>query len=896
MNIRQKLMAGYVAVVLCALLAGLFGVYGTKEMLTYLEGGQSRLRFIVETATYVNMLAKNASEHLVAYLLFHAPSERKAFFSDCASLAGEIRKLEEHASQPRAKQMVARMSEGCRRMESEAAALIRVHDEEMQTTGRFRPEDHRDAVTAVYNLGSSVRAESLALARFKTDFLDRQEAITAATEASSYAKRATGHLLMYLALHNHSDRAKFFKRCESLKKQIAVLRERGPLPEGVALLAKMEADTTALEQMGSALVELHDRTPDADSLFSPPDHKALLRKALALGHDLQAGGRKLAHLNTAWEVNKRERALNSAAAIRSNIILVLAMAVVVTVAVGYLVPRMISTRLRRLAEVAKEIGSGNRDVKIDIESTDEVGMLARSIARMNEDLRSTTVSRDYLDSVLTNVSEALLVTDSEGEIRFTNQAATGLLGYTAQELMTMPIERCFSPESHIDSIRGRLRERVSVVAEEKVLVSKRGEQIPVLVSASVIPGPAEECIGWVWVALDIRDRKQAEMLRLQAAHFRAIADLSGGVQHNFNNLLQVISGGADLALWSLQEGRTKETEQWLGEILDAVKRGEKTVNTLGRFADAGLESRPHQVAVLDLAEVVRAAIVATKRLWITDTGGDAARISVHTTLREGCWVSGRRADLLEALVNLLKNAVEAMPAGGDIHVRLIPNANSVTLTISDTGIGIPEDKLARIFTPFFSSDPTFGRGLGLSITRRIIDKHKGSVVIESRPEQGTTCTVELPSACPEPAPVDTLRGPAGEIPLSVLAIDDEERLLALLCKGLERSGHKVMTASSGEQGLELFKENRPDAVICDLAMPGMNGWEVAKQIRSLSSELGGKEVPFILLTGFDLSLTDAFINTAEVDALIQKPVLFRQLGQLLEGLCRGRPKGRAHEA
>jgi PAS domain S-box-containing protein len=449
----------------------------------------------------------------------------------------------------------------------------------------------------------------------------------------------------------------------------------------------------------------------------------------------------------------------------------------------------------------------------------------------------------------------------------------------------------FFSEMDADSFR---RDDAEIIATGKAKLNyemkgtdAEGNIIWYSTSKSPFYSTSGEVAGLVGICVDITDLKRTQELLLQSERFRAVADLAGGIAHNFNNLLQIVIGYLELALLDLESGNYPDVKDALEKVLESSRFGAETVRRLQSFAGIRDHSQLSEKGVFDLSGVVRQALEMSKTWWKTIPEKEGRKISMVTELQEGCLVQGEKNELFEAVVNLIKNASEALPQGGAIHVKTGLEGSQVVLKVRDTGIGISEKDLGRLFNPFFTTKASAGSGLGLASSRKIIEACGGSILVESSERKGTTFTIRLPlveqpseQASP---PAQQVSGPGR----TVLVIDDMQAVLDLLKAGLTRSGHVVVTASSGQQGLDIFKENPIDLVICDLGMPGINGWEVGKIIRSLCEERGIPKPPFILLTGWGGQKTEAEkISESGVDAVVEKPInigslreVVRQLGE-----------------
>ncbi len=374
-------------------------------------------------------------------------------------------------------------------------------------------------------------------------------------------------------------------------------------------------------------------------------------------------------------------------------------------------------------------------------------------------------------------------------------------------------------------------------------------------------------------AEDITDRKRLEELQLQTARFRAVADLAGGVAHNFNNLLQIVIGHLGLALMDLETGDYAEVKEALERVLKSSKLAAGTVRRLQSYAGIRDRGQVPKEEVVDLSAVVRQSVEMSETWWKTAPTKKGREGSLNVRLQDGCLVRGEKNDLFDVAVSLIKNAAEASCYDGDIDVETCIDGDHVVLRVRDAGLGITEENLKKVFNPFFTTKAEVGAGLSLASSRTTVDAHGGQILVESEEGKGTTFTVLLPFVGQEPDPPRSRKRTVTGRHVTVLAIDDEEAMLDLLKSALTRHNYGVLTALSGKEGLDIFNEVPVDLVICDLGMPGVSGWEVGERIRATCLERGIEKAPFILLTGWSGQETEVKkIAESGVDVLMDKPL------------------------
>ena len=331
-------------------------------------------------------------------------------------------------------------------------------------------------------------------------------------------------------------------------------------------------------------------------------------------------------------------------------------------------------------------------------------------------------------------------------------------------------------------------------------------------------------MGWypaLYSCLRISPRaNRLKNFNVKQKRYKAVADLAGGMADNFNNLLQIIVGGLELALMDLEMGKLDKLENALKKVLEGSKFGIETVRRLQSFAGISDRSHAQKKECYNLSGIIRQALEMSKTWWKTIPDKLGITISLNTKLQEGCFVRGEKNELFEVMLNLIKNATEALPQGGIINVNTHIEEQQVLFTIEDTGIGINEENLSRIFNPFFTTKACTGSGLGLASSRKIIVDCGGKIQVKSEEGKGTTFKIRLPLAKQSS---DEIKPSVQEVTSrakTILVIDDMEAVLDVLNAGLTRSGHEVLTASSGQQGLDIFSEYSIDLVICDLGDSG----------------------------------------------------------------------------
>jgi CheY-like chemotaxis protein/anti-sigma regulatory factor (Ser/Thr protein kinase) len=242
-------------------------------------------------------------------------------------------------------------------------------------------------------------------------------------------------------------------------------------------------------------------------------------------------------------------------------------------------------------------------------------------------------------------------------------------------------------------------------------------------------------------------------------------------------------------------------------------------------------------------------------------------------------VDGNVSELRDVLMNLIFNAVDAMPQGGTVRIATSADADRtpVLVTVTDTGAGMTDEVRRRCLEPFFTTKGERGTGLGLAMAYGIIQRHRGTFDIESQPGQGATFRIRLPARSHRSTATRPTSASTPSRPLRVLVVDDEPLMRQVMSECLVGDGHVVETAANGRQGLQRFQSGRFDVVVTDRAMPEMNGLELAAAIKHTAL----RKPVVIMLSGFGDELDTAEGPPPGVDFVVGKPVTLEKLRDVL---------------
>jgi signal transduction histidine kinase/ActR/RegA family two-component response regulator len=352
----------------------------------------------------------------------------------------------------------------------------------------------------------------------------------------------------------------------------------------------------------------------------------------------------------------------------------------------------------------------------------------------------------------------------------------------------------------------------------------------------------------------------------QIEKLSALGELASGVAHDFNNTLAGILGRAQLLLATKDPAKI---ENGLKIIIKTAKDGAKTIK---RIQDFARQRRDHDFQPVDTSQLLLDISEITRPRWKDSAEASNVHISLDLQLHSKALIMGDESELREVLVNMVFNAVDAMPEGGTLTLSAQERGGQVVLSVSDTGTGMSEDVRSRIFDPFFTTKGKAGMGLGLAVGYGIIRRHEGTVEVNSEVGRGTSFHIKLPVAkgarrAKPTGEIPSLTAvPAARCRMSILVVDDDEYVRDLLRDILEEEGCEVFLAEGGREALLLFNEHKFDAIFTDVGMPEMSGWELARAVRERNAS-----IPLAVITGWGEAVGSNERKAAQVDWVVAKP-------------------------
>jgi two-component system, cell cycle sensor histidine kinase and response regulator CckA len=604
---------------------------------------------------------------------------------------------------------------------------------------------------------------------------------------------------------------------------------------------------------------------------------------------------------------------------REQLVAVLVILIVSSIAAALLAARLrrsITAPLLALREAATEFGSDNLSHHVPFEGDDELGGVARAFNRMativgeqrtaltataesqQETVRSLERSEamkeeslSLVRATLESTADGILVVDQQGKIVDYNGKFLDMWRIPEQVMGAKDDEKAISyvleqlkdPDAFVAKVQELYG--ASEASSLDFLEFKDGRIFERYSNPQIMAGTT---VGRVWSFRDLTEQRHLEGNLRQAQKMEAIGQLAGGIAHDFNNLLSVIQNYAMFLAESLEgdDPRSQDVE----EIRRAGERAASLTRQLLTFSRKEVVQpvvvQP-DAAVAEVAKLLRRTLREDIELSLK-TSADVRQVEVDA------------GQLDQLLMNLAINASDAMPHGGTMtfetrNVSLseevqaatgtIPPGDYVRIDVADTGCGMEQQVLERIFEPFYTTKPRgTGTGLGLATVYGIIEQAGGHISVESHPGRGTTFELYIPAlpagmTSDESPQHDVVSGGRGE---TVLVAEDEEGVRGVVTRILTRNGYTVTAASSGSEALDLFTRQADaiDLVLTDVIMPGMSGKELADRIGELRPR-----VPILYMSGYEDS-TISQRGVLERKVYVRKPFtateLLREIERALE--------------
>jgi len=488
-------------------------------------------------------------------------------------------------------------------------------------------------------------------------------------------------------------------------------------------------------------------------------------------------------------------------------------------------------------------------------------------------------------AILNGMVDGVITINGEGTVLSFNQSAETMFGYTSKEVvgknvsMLMPKKEARHHNGYLKHYIDGGEAHIIGIGRNVTALRKNGECFPMRLSVIEYPAKIDGERWFIASCLDITLQKQQEDQLKQSMKMEALGKLTGGISHDYNNVLGIILGYAGLLLQRFPDEPV--VQDYVKEIKHAAERGTDLTHKLLTFSRV----QPECEEVVDINKVLSENSLMLEKMLTAQI-----KLSIELADEQGP-VFIDRGCLEDAILNMSINAMHAMPEGGclsfntenveisslDSQVLDIKKGNYIKLSISDTGIGMSEEVQQHIFEPFYTTKGDKGSGLGMSQVYSFVNKAGGAIKVYSEVGEGTCFSIYLPrNNIHEEMATDT--GQADDTSMykgagNILIVDDDIAILELNKKILTEAGYTVTTASSAKQALE-FLENETvvDLLISDIIMPDMDGFELAHVISHVYPD-----IKIQLCSGLSEHHGKTVTNDELYEAILHKPYTANEL-------------------
>jgi two-component system cell cycle sensor histidine kinase/response regulator CckA len=497
--------------------------------------------------------------------------------------------------------------------------------------------------------------------------------------------------------------------------------------------------------------------------------------------------------------------------------------------------------------------------------------------------------KQYSDLV-DNSPAGIYRTTLEGRIIFANQAQARILGYdSAEEIISLNALAFYKDKEDREKIISKLRRdpKAKLSNHTIELLTRKGEPRHIVMSASLDRG----IISGIFIdvtqeKLAAKEKQNLQSHLVRAQKMEALGTLAGGIAHDFNNIMMGIQGNTELLLYNRKSDHPDHAK--LKAIENLVESGSRLTRQLLGFARGG----KYEIVTIDVNSLLEKNVFLFNR---TDK-----EIVIGMRLERGIWaVDADQGQIEQVFLNILINAGQAMPGGGNLDIETqniflsetdvnpynVPPGKYVMISFTDTGIGMDEKTMERIFDPFFTTKRQGrGTGLGMASSYGIVRNHGGYITVRSSLGRGSIFTIYLPASSKKVSPINKLPEELLAGSETILVVDDEKNVASVITAILENLGYRVFTAGSGQEAIAIYLEKKEiiDLIVLDMVMPGMSGEKTYDALRGIDSD-----VKVILSSGYNLDDQTHRVLKRGCRGFVQKPFrsheISRKIREALDG-------------
>ncbi len=888
MKIKHKLTGVAFILVFIISLAGIYSLIATDEIIRVFRKGDVHFKDIIRTSTNISSCSKRAESHLILYLSFGDKMDLERFHTIFGNLKDNISELQKIVKKKTSQVIIEEINRSVDSLLPSAETLISRYSPGKPTGAMARDEKFRRNMREFHSLTSRIRKLGVKLAQLESDFLNKQEAISSSNEISSYIKRAEGNLMMYLFLGENQEREMFFKMYASMISEIRNLQSRMTSPWEKKLIRELKASSSLFQITGSKTITRYE-SEKRNRNFSIAGYRELIRDLNKYAENVREKAVNITNLKAAQEDDLNNMILEKARSFKHTLAVVIILSILITSVFGYIIIRSMSKPINILKNAVNSFGVGKFDTRVNIPSNDEFMILADAFNKMGDEISSTAISRDYLDNIIDSMSDSLIVLDPNGFIKTINSATLKMLKYESGELIGQNIVKILKGGYKFKSENLERGLDFHKKSSDETFITSDNREIPVSVSFSVMYYLDGSIQGVVCVAKDIGERKKMEKELKEAkekAEFAAKAksQFLARMSHEIRTPMNAILGMSELVL------DTELTQIQYDYLTTVSESSEHLLQILNDILDfSGIESGKLELKPVNFD--LHGNIASIMKLFQSQAFKKGLYLKYNIDDEIPRYVYADKIRLNQILVNLLSNSLKFTDKGGviveikkDIE-KEVEGENRVSLIISviDTGIGIPEHKMVSIFRSFEQGDISFTRrfggvGLGLAISKQIVEQMGGSIYVESSPDDGSEFRIRLSLKRGEEMPliagreIDNDFIPDPEKKLNILVVEDNELNTKVARKLIEKLGHNVYEAVNGIDALKFLGESPCDIVFMDIEMEGMDGIEATQRIRNGDVGEDVKNIPILAMSAHVTSDIQEICFSAGMNGFITKPI------------------------
>ncbi|MDJ0531034.1 MAG: methyl-accepting chemotaxis protein [Xenococcaceae cyanobacterium MO_207.B15] len=387
MKIRNKLLILNSIAILSLSITGIYSLSVNKKIANKFEGGDENFRLAVNGATKFSGYAKRAEGHLMLFLALNDPSHREKFFQRVDSLEEQISIVADNTTSNESKKILEEAKVEFKKLQPSGEKLLTAYYRSIAENGKFEMKQYEDSIQEFHDIASTLREQGVIITELETEFLNKQQAITAANEISSYVKRAEGHLMLFFVLEKSQDRDKFFQRLASIQEQIVILNQTLNDPKSKEILESTKAKTENFKQVGEKLLAEYERDIAENSKFEMNQHSSLILEFDDLANSIREDGENISILLTDLQSANKRSIIHEVSILQRNILLSLILTIAVTGVLAYFQSKNISDSISQLNRATNKIAKGDLDVQITNTTHDEIGELAHNFQLMSKRIK-----------------------------------------------------------------------------------------------------------------------------------------------------------------------------------------------------------------------------------------------------------------------------------------------------------------------------------------------------------------------------------------------------------------------------------------------------------------------------------------------------------------------------